>query len=188
MNELKLQELLARHTTTDMDKLEFTRRINSEHLFQSVDECVEYLTKMMVFVSVNANDPKGTNMNTFKDAPVLAINTIDEAICSLIYEIYQQMNHVDQDFLAYIRNRISELQKTIIDTRYHDEFIYIQSAVYAMLMLISFLSVPVYHKQETMYSQLSYGYYKMMHTMYALAKPRDEYFEKLTKYYAEKCK
>ena len=41
MNELKLQELLARHTTTDMDKLEFARRINSEHLFQSVDECVE---------------------------------------------------------------------------------------------------------------------------------------------------
>lgn len=188
MNELKLKELLARHTTTDMDKLELARRINSEHLFQSVDECVEYLAKMMTFVSVNPDDPKGPNMNTFKDCPILAINTIDEAICSLIYEIYQQMNHADQDFLAYIRNRIDELQKTIIDTIYDVEFMYIQYAVYDMLMLISYLSIPVYHKQETMHSRLYYGYYKMMYTMYALAKPRDEYFEKLTKYYAEKCK
>lgn len=186
MNELKLKELLARHTTTDMDKLELSRRISSEHTFQSVDECVEYIKKMATFVSANSCLSDGSNVNTFKEVPILVINVIDEAICSLIYEIYQQINLGDQDFLAYIKHRIEELQCTINGTAYPEEYIPIKSSLRNVLALINLLSFPVYHKEETIPSQLSYEYYKLMHTMYSLARPRDSYFRKLTEYYRNK--
>ena len=188
MNELKLKELLARHSTRDIDKLEFLYRIRTEHLFQSVDECMEYLTKMATFVSINPCDPICSDSNTFKSSPVLAINVIDEAVCSLIYEIYEQIYHGDPDFLSYITHRVEELMNTILNTKYPKEYIQIQSDLYAMLMLIKFLSMPVYHKEETLCGQMSYAYYKLMYTLYNLARPKDDYFSDLAYYYEKKCK
>lgn len=183
MDKLKLKELLARHTTTDMDKLEFARRIGSEHLFQSIDECLTYMTKLMTFVSMNPDDPDGTTMDTFKNSPVLFINIMDEAICSLIYEIYHQMENVNQDFLAYIRLKIEALGDILINTEYSGDYVYIRTQLHAVVMLLSFLATPVYHKEESIQSQLSYAYYQLMYTMYSLAKPYDEYFTTLANYY-----
>lgn len=186
MDKLKLKELLARHTTTDMDKLEFARRISAEHLFQSIDECLNYIAKLMSFVSMNPDDPDGTTMDTFKDSPVLFINIMDEAICSLIYDIYHQMEDINQDFLAYIRTKIEALGDTLINTEYSGDYVYIRTQLHAVVMLLSFLATPVYHKEESIQSQLSYAYYQLMYTMYSLAKPSDEYFVTLANYYLEK--
>lgn len=186
MDKLKLKELLARHTTTDMDKLEFARRISAEHLFQSIDECLDYMAKLMSFVSMNPDDPDGATMDTFKDSPVLFINIMDEAICSLIYEIYRQMEDINQDFLAYIRIKIEALGDTLINTEYSGDYVYIRTQLHAVVMLLSFLATPVYHKEESIQSQLSYAYYQLMYTMYSLAKPSDEYFVTLANYYLEK--
>lgn len=186
MNELKLQHLLARHPTTDMDKLELTKRIKSEHLFQSVEECVEYLTKIVVFVSVNPDSPSGPNMNTFRDAPVLAINVIDEAVCSLIYEIYQQINCKDPHMLAHIQRQISDVIETINYTEHPKMYTDIKNALYNMMVQIYLLSFPVKHKEEDLPGKLSYYYYRLMYTLYNTAKPRDEYFDKFAKYYASK--
>lgn len=188
MDKLKLKELLARHTTTDMDKLEFARRISSEHLFQSIDECLDYMDKLMSFVSMNPDDPDGTSMDTFKESPVLFINIMDEAVCSLVYEIYNQMEDINQDFLAYIRTKIETLGDKLINTEYSGDYVYIRTALHAVVMLLSFLATPVYHKEESIQSQLSYAYYQLMYVMYSKATPSDEYFITLANYYLEKCK
>lgn len=188
MNELKLQHLLARHMTADMDKLEFTRRIASEHLFTSIDECFEYLTKMITFVSVNPDDPKGPNMNTLNDAPILAINVIDEAVCSLIYEIDQQIYRKDNDFLGYISNKVTELSNILLNTKYPEKYASVKSSLYAMLMLISFHTMPIPNKEEVLYSQVSYGYYQLMRDLYKAVTPKDDYIRTYTAYYELKCK
>lgn len=188
MNELKLQHLLARHMIADIDKMEFPRRIAAEHLFTSVDECAEYLTKIMTFISVNPDDPNGPEMNTLKDCPILAINVIDEAICSLIYEIDQQILRKDKNFLGYTSHKVSELSNILLNTKYPPEYSAVRSSLYAMLMLISFHATPIPNREEVLYSQVSYGYYQLMRDLYRAAKPKDDYINKFTAYYELKCK
>lgn len=191
MNEHKLKELLARHTTTDMDKLEFVGRVSSEHLFVSVDECAEYLKKTITFTSTDPHENSpfdGTSVNSYKNYPVLVINTIDEAVCSLIYETYHQLNYEDPFFLAHIKDCVDDLLNFIVNIDHRAPYAFIRTNLHTVLMLIDFLASPTYHKEESLYSQLSYAYYFTMKSLYENAKPRDEYFSKLASYYAEKCK
>lgn len=188
MDELKLQHLLARNMVIDIDKVEFPRRIAAEHVFTSIDESIEYLTKVMTFISLNPDDPKGIEMNYLKDSPILAINIIDEAICSIIYEIDQQILHKDKDFLGYISTRITDFSNIILNMEYPKEYIPVKRSLYAMLMLIGFHTMPIPNKEEVLYSQVSYGYYQLMRDLYRTVKPKDDWVRKFTAYYELKCK
>ena len=187
MDELKLKHLLARHTVYDIDKLEFSRRIASEHLFQSVDECIDYLYKVIKKTPINPDDPNGICTSTFKSSPILVINIIDEAICTLIYEICQQIHGEDQDFVMYINHRLDELIRYFVQNRPdYDEMI--NASLLMMLVMVKCLSVPVPHRQETAMSMISQEYYHLMKCLYENAQPRCEYFNKLTAYYKLKSK
>lgn len=187
MDEIKLSTLLAMHSCYDMDKLEFTRRVASDHAFNSIDDCVNYMEKMITFKNLNNDDPNGICMNSFEESPVLIINVIDEAICSMIYEINLQIYRKDLDFLAYVKHRVEELAHILANEDWPEKYAAIHSALYGMLMLISFHSSPIPHREEVLTSQLSYGYYYLMYALYSNARPRTDYFSKLTAYYNLKC-
>lgn len=187
MDEVKLSTLLARHSCYDMDKLEFTRRIASEHFFNSIDDCINYMEKMIIFENLNSDDPNGIYMNSFEQSPILIINVIDEAVCSMVYEINLQIYRKNLDFLAYIKHRVEGIAYTLSNTKWPEKYGAIKSALYGMLMLISFHSSPIPHREEILNSQVSYGYYQLMYTLYSCARPKSDYFSKLTAYYKLKC-
>lgn len=187
MDELKMKHLLARHTTRDMDKLELTRRVQSEHLFVNVDEAIDYLGHLVSNKSFNPDD---MFFMSFKRSPILVINIVDEAVCSIIYEIYQQIYRKDNDMLAYIRNRITEFRDELMNKVARDDkdnWPYYDD-LFTMFMMLDFLSFPVYHREESLPHQVSYAYYSLMCTMYKTARPYDTYCLKLHTYYESKKK
>lgn len=188
MDELKLKHLLSRRfAVIDNDRLLLQNRIKSEHLFISVEESLEYLYTIIREKPLNPDDPF---FISYKENPLLVINIVDEAIVSMIYEIYQQIYRKDESMLSAYRNQIEafyfELQNKAdgVDMSNY-EYRYYHSLL-VLLIRIMYLCVPDNERskrEETRPYQLSYSYYVLMYTFYNNAKPKDSYFGMLEHYY-----
>ena len=187
MDELKLKHLLSRRfAVIDNDRLWFQNRIKSEHLFVSVDECLEYLYAIIHEKSFNPDDPF---FISYKDSPLLVINVVDEAIVSMVYEIYQQIDRQDESTLAYYRDKIEEFYFTLQNiadgiNKTNYEYRYYHSLL-VLLTHILYLCTPTIKREEIRPYRLSYSYYLLMYTLYDNAKPEDSYFGMLRHYYYE---
>lgn len=185
MDNLKLKHLLSRRfAIIDNDRLLLINRIKAEHLFVSIDEALEYLYMIIREQSIN---PDNLFFSSYKEEPLLTINIVDEAICSIIYEIYQQIYRKDEGLLSVYRNKIEEffyeLQNKAdgIDIN-NKEYVYYHPLL-VLLVRIIYLCTPNIKKEEFRKYQLSYAYYVLMYTFYNNIEHKDSYFEMLEHYY-----
>lgn len=186
MDEFKLKHLLARkYTVINKDDRLFLNRIRAEHWFVSVDECLDYLYKLIRNQSLNPDNPFFVS---YTETPLLAINLVDEALCAIVYELYQQDRRDDQDMLGYFFHKLNdfyvELQNKadnipVSQTEYH----YYHSLIVFFDRLL-FICNPADPREEAKQYDLSYTYYILMYTMYHNATPKDAYFGMMEKYYA----
>lgn len=187
-----LKRMMNKHQTLDKDKLDFFNRIKSEeHDFTSVSQAIEYVRCVI-------EDKPGTLINplsvSFDKLPILKINIIDEALCSIIKEIFisRSINDFDnisynckiiEDLYSYIRNTIDNLENTIINKSKRD---FLQGLINNLQGII-ILTFPGEEIREDMVTySLSKNYYAIMRLMYS--NNMDEYFIKMEKFYFNKLK
>lgn len=183
----KLRPLLATHQNVfETDKLSFLNRIRSEHSFQSVQDCLEYLNIIITNKLINPDNilPIYSEFDYF----ILKINIIDEAICSLIYETFISISRDNEDLLKY---NLVYLEEFRFDLRYiMDEGISSVNTFFRPLFMIISLLISLYHnhnlevdKEEDSKKQLAKNYYLMMYYLYSYSPIKDNYFRSMQNFY-----
>lgn len=193
MDELKLKMLLAQRTTVfDADQMQLANRIKSEHLFQSVTECVQYLTYIAKSISINPDDPKGLKTDNFRTNPILTINIVDEAICSIIREIYNMRDRWNPLELEICNSQISNLSSLVTFNNGFDHDCIRQSLQIVLYDLMTMSNPSVLNPDKFMkINKLSYDYYTLMLNMYNSIESKSEYTSKMVAFYklkADICK
>jgi len=191
MNTLKLQHLLARrYSPQDMDRITFDNRIKSEHVFTSFDECLSYLSKVINKESIGVDTIKEINYDT---EPNFIINIVDEAICSMIYEIYQQIYRGDTSNLGYYRRMLDDLYNYSInhlsklpasEKRKYDFY----EPLLMLIESIMYLCTPEQEREESIDSsgKMAWRYYLTMWALHKNVRPYSDYNRKLENYYYNK--
>lgn len=183
----KLRPLLATHQNVfETDKLSFLNRIRSEHSFQSVQDCLEYLNIIITNKPINPDNilPIYSEFDYF----ILKINIIDEAICSLIYETFISISRDNEDLLKY---NLVHLEEFRFDLRHiMDEGISSVNTFFRPLFMIISLLISLYHnhnleidKEEDSKKQLARNYYLMMYYLYSYSPIKDNYFRSMQNFY-----
>lgn len=183
----KLRPLLATHQNVfETDKLSFLNRIRSEHSFQSVQDCLEYLNIIITNKPINPDNI--LPIYSEFDYSILKINIIDEAICSLIYETFISISRDNEDLLKY---NLVHLEEFRFDLRYiMDEGISSVNTFFKPLFMIISLLISLYHnhnleidKEEDSKKQLARNYYLMMYYLYSYSPIKDNYFRSMQNFY-----
>lgn len=183
----KLRPLLATHQNVfETDKLSFLNRIRSEHSFQSVQDCLEYLNIIITNKPINPDNI--LPIYSEFDYSILKINIIDEAICSLIYEIFISISRDNEDLLKY---NLVHLEEFRFDLRHiMDEGISSVNTFFRPLFMIISLLISLYHnhnleidKEEDSKKQLARNYYLMMYYLYSYSPIKDNYFRSMQNFY-----
>lgn len=183
----KLRPLLATHQNVfETDKLSFLNRIRSEHSFQSVQDCLEYLNIIITNKPINPDNI--LPIYSEFDYSILKINIIDEAICSLIYETFISISRDNEDLLKY---NLVYLEEFRFDLRHiMDEGISSVNTFFKPLFMIISLLISLYHnhnlevdKEEDSKKQLARNYYLMMYYLYSYSPIKDNYFRSMQNFY-----
>lgn len=183
----KLRPLLATHQNVfETDKLSFLNRIRSEHSFQSVQDCLEYLNIIITNKPINPDNI--LPIYSEFDYSILKINIIDEAICSLIYETFISISRDNEDLLKY---NLVHLEEFRFDLRHiMDEDISSVNTFFRPLFMIISLLISLYHnhnleidKEEDSKKQLARNYYLMMYYLYSYSPIKDNYFRSMQNFY-----
>jgi len=183
----KLRPLLATHQNVfETDKLSFLNRIRSEHSFQSVQDCLEYLNIIITNKPINPDNI--LPIYSEFDYSILKINIIDEAICSLIYETFISISRDNEDLLKY---NLVHLEEFRFDLRHiMDEGISSVNTFFRPLFMIISLLISLYHnhnlevdKEEDSKKQLARNYYLMMYYLYSYSPIKDNYFRSMQNFY-----
>ena len=183
----KLRLLLATHQNVfETDKLSFLNRIRSEHSFQSIQDCLEYLNIIITNKPINPDNI--LPIYSEFDYSILKINIIDEAICSLIYETFISISRDNEDLLKY---NLVHLEEFRFDLRYiMDEGISSVNTFFKPLFMIISLLISLYHnhnleidKEEDSKKQLAINYYLMMYYLYSYSPIKDNYFRSMQNFY-----
>jgi len=183
----KLRPLLATHQNVfETDKLSFLNRIRSEHSFQSVQDCLEYLNIIITNKPINPDNI--LPIYSEFDYSILKINIIDEAICSLIYETFISISRDNEDLLKY---NLVHLEEFRFDLRHiMDEGISSVNTFFRPLFMIIYLLISLcnnydleVYKEEIYKYQLSIYYYKTMYLLYKQIKIQDNYTRTMQNFY-----
>lgn len=183
----KLRPLLATHQNVfEIDKLSFLNRIRSEHSFQSVQDCLEYLNIIITNKPINPDNI--LPIYSEFDYSILKINIIDEAICSLIYETFISISRDNEDLLKY---NLVHLEEFRFNLQYiMDEDISSVNTFFKPLFMIISLLISLYHnhdleidKEEDSKKQLAKNYYLMMYYLYSYSPIKDNYFRSMQNFY-----
>lgn len=183
----KLRPLLATHQNVfETDKLSFLNRIRSEHSFQSVQDCLEYLNIIITNKPINPDNI--LPIYSKFDYSILKINIIDEAICSLIYETFISISRDNEDLLKY---NLVHLEEFRFNLQYiMDEDISSVNTFFKPLFMIISLLISLYHnhnleidKEEDSKKQLARNYYLMMYYLYSYSPIKDNYFRSMQNFY-----
>ena len=178
MQLFKLKHFLSRRiSATELDKLPLARRLQSEHLFTSVDECIAYLNSIVFEKSLNPDDPF---FISYKNEPIFAITMIDESLCSIIYESYQQRVSGDNQLLGYTRylidefmnnlaNKVDSIDPSKAEYKWH-------RALLTIIADIAIICTPEEQVEEVSDKKLAISYYTLMLELYKYARPYDKYF------------
>lgn len=187
INPLIVKRLLYRDTSITLNQsLTFASLIKSEHMFVSIDECLEYLQ----FICI----PKEKDPDFFLSfqKKLLFANTIKESIGTLFYESYKTLENHNVNDLLIIKDKIQRFTDSALNT-IRDE--YDTNTVHIIKVLSSFLSIIslICKKENSRYevfppfSDVSKLYYGLMQDVYLyLSKGIDsEYFLNYTRIYAK---
>lgn len=195
MDAYILERLMAKHSTLDKDKLDLFNRIRSDDKnFVSSIQSIEYIKEVIEDRPNTINNPLN---KSFKELPILAINIIDEAICSLAKEIFKMRSINDFDNISYIRKNVEDLCSYIRNKNddlgnfecYRYEKIFLE-CIGNTLQSISTFAFPAEEFEEDMIIYaFSKNYYTLMFNMYGmLMDTRDEYIIKMNNFYLDKIK
>lgn len=183
----KLRPLLATHQNVfETDKLSFLNRIRSEHSFQSIQDCLEYLNIIITNKPINPDNI--LPIYSEFDYSILKINIIDEAICSLIYETFISISRNNEDLLKYNLVYLEEFRfnlQYIMNTGVSSTNMFFKP----LFMIISIL-ISLYNKhnleidkEEDCKKLLAINYYSMMRCLYYYSNIKDNYFISMQNFY-----
>lgn len=104
----KLQILSARKNYHDLEQFKLYNRVRSEHVFLSIDESLGYLDAVIYGKRINPNNIFDQfNRSTFLESDLfLCINIVDEAITSIIYEIYQLNRRKSVNDIEFVKQKL----------------------------------------------------------------------------------
>ena len=166
MNTYIFRHLSAKHRNFSTNNLHLDSRISADCLFDSVEECLEYLEKICLEKPINLDD---VFFVSYLDTPILYANLIDESICSIIYQGFQLRRDKCQDLLAYYRNKIDmfidTLQNMAISTNKTIQLI--RSALVVCLSKVSIIFNPTSTTEELLLGELPLYYYNLLYTIYS---------------------
>ena len=195
MNELKLQRLLSRKSVSgEMDKFTFFNRIKSEHLFLSVSEAIEYLQATIHSNSFNPDSiGEVSSQSLFYTIQGinkwnLITNVIDEAICSIVFEIFQQRFRDENDNLEIIYFECCEFREELIkliqdESKPEKELCFYKPLLTVFETICGMLSSNDLQNQEVYTKKLAKFYYQLMYTLYKFSGPYNDYNRKMENYY-----
>ncbi len=187
----KLKYLMARHQNPfETDKLSFYNRIKSEHSFQSIQDCINYIDIIINNKPLNPDNILPTYCE--EDYPILKINIIDEAVCSIIYEIFHLIWRENKDVLEYSTVLLESLKNDLLQKINNDKDSTIK--FYRPLFMIIFTIVSLCYKhnfetdkEEYYKKQLAYYYYTLMYHLYDQISIKDNYTRTLQNFYFDMC-
>ena len=184
----KLKPLLSIHQNPfEIDKLSFLNRIRSEHTFQSVQDCLEYLNIIINNKSLNPDNilPIFSELDYY----IFKINIIDEAVCSLIYETFITILRDNKDLLQYNVSLLEQFNIGFYSIINKDQ--YLPNKFFRPLFMIIYLLISLSHnydlenyKEENYKYQLSIYYYKMMYLLYKQSTIQDNYTRIMQNFYS----
>ena len=183
----KLKPLLAIHQNPfEIDKLSFLNRIKSEHQFISIQDCLDYLYKIINNESLNPDNilPIFSEL----EYSIFKINIIDEAICSIIYEIFITISRNNKDLLKYNTDLLEKFNLDLYNVINKDQ--YSVNTFFRPLFMIIYLLISLCnnydleaYKEEIYKYQLSIYYYKTMYLLYKQIKIQDNYTRTMQNFY-----
>ena len=112
MNNSILKNLLSRHLPIyENNKFRLSSRIKDDMIFNSTTQAVEYLSLVIDGKAINQDNilPSHSEEKSY----IVTINIVDEAICSILHEIFLQVDRHDPEFVEYISFQLSELENKI---------------------------------------------------------------------------
>lgn len=183
----KLKPLLAIHQNPfEIDKLSFLNRIKSEHQFISIQDCLDYLYKIINNESLNPDNilPIFSEL----EYSIFKINIIDEAICSIIYEIFITISRNNKDLLQYNTDLLEKFNLDLYHIINKDQYSVntffrpLFMIIYLLISLCNNYDLEVY-KEEIYKYQLSIYYYKTMYLLYKQIKIQDNYTRIMQNFY-----
>lgn len=168
LSDLKIQELSSRKFyPINSDRLSFASRIKSEHIFNSVDDAIYYLDRIIEFHTIEIDMMKSQTFDITNDmTKTLIINTIEESIVTIIHEILQQIFRGDYEFVDHIRMLVAR-SKDKIRSHYSfendDNKIWFYEPLFTILNKIEQLCIFTKSGREEMFSSdLALSYYNLM--------------------------
>ena len=183
----KLKPLLAIHQNPfEIDKLSLLNRIKSEHQFISIQDCLDYLYKIINNESLNPDNilPIFSEL----EYSIFKINIIDEAICSIIYEIFVTISRNNKDLLQYNTDLLEKFNLDLYNVINKDQYSVntffrpLFMIIYLLISLCNNYDLEVY-KEEIYKYQLSIYYYKTMYLLYKQIKIQDNYTRTMQNFY-----
>jgi len=183
----KLKPLLAIHQNPfEIDKLSFLNRIKSEHQFISIQDCLDYLYKIINNESLNPDNilPIFSEL----EYSIFKINIIDETICSIIYEIFVTISRNNKDLLQYNTDLLEKFNLDLYNVINKDQYSVntffrpLFMIIYLLISLCNNYDLEVY-KEEIYKYQLSIYYYKTMYLLYRQIKIQDNYTRTMQNFY-----
>ncbi len=169
LSDLKIQELSSRKFyPINSDRLSFASRVKDAHIFNSVDDAIYYLDRIIEFHTIEINiDMIAEQTFDIKNnmTKTLIINTIEESIVCIIHEIIQQIFRQDKDFVDHIRMLVVRSKDKI---KCHCNFenneeIWFYEPLFTILNKIEYLcTFMTSEKEEIMQYDLAVSYYNLM--------------------------
>ncbi len=183
----KLKPLLARHQVLyETDKLSFYNRIKSEHSFQSIQDCIEYMSIIINNKPLNSDNILPVYSEAEYD--ILKINIIDEAICSIIYEIFHLIIRKNKEVLEYSTKLLEDFRDLLFNKINDNKDSIIKFYRPLFMMIVTLISL-CHHsnleidKEELSKKQLAHYYYKLMYDLYDYVSLKDNYTRTMQDYY-----
>lgn len=190
MTDRQIKAFCQKRFKSKSDKyFEFNERIKSDHIFGSINECIDFL------YAINNNDISCICDNmfctSFEQAPIFTINAIEDSVTAIIYELFNAKYRDDIDTLVHADTIISVLiddithnQRKIFNTNGPCKEATILYCIADMLYYIKDICSPLYEsKQEFITYGMSFQYYSMMEKIYFFAyignNEEKEYFGKM---------
>lgn len=183
----KLKPLLARHKVLyETDKLSFYNRIKSEHSFQSIQDCIEYISIIINNKPINLDNILPVYSEAEYD--ILKINIIDEAVCSIIYEIFHLIWRNNKEVLEYSTKILEDFNNSLFNKIKEDKDSKIKFYRPLFMIIVTLISLCEHSnlendREEFYKKQLAYYYYKLMYDLYDYVSIKDNYTRTLQNYY-----